>query len=194
MYSHFVPIQPEGDRKVWKPIPTGGWLPATMDEFTDPEAEFVSQNIDLESYEQFSQLQSVVSMVKTGPKQGYFLSNVTIGEGLTRVWRNWLLERVECPASETLSEEEHRKKLLWSSIHEHTGLRLRVNERHEVAAPVLRARDEDENLGYTLHYEGMSSLSEKGRVMQMLMRCRTGDKNVPDASCDRAVVGAGGEA
>lgn len=160
MYSHFVPRQPEGDRKVWKPIPTGGWLPATMDEFIDPQAEFVSQNIDLESYEQFSQLQSVVSMVKTGPRQGYFLSNVTIGEGLTRVWRNWLLERAECPTSETLSEEEQRKKLLWSSIHEHTGLRLRVNERHEVAAPILRFRDEDENLGYTLHYEGMSSESD----------------------------------
>jgi hypothetical protein len=146
MYSHFRPIPPEGDRKIWKPIP-----PA-IDQHIQGKEEYVSQDIDLESYEFFAQLQSVVSMVKVGPRAGYFSSNITIDEGLTRVWRNWLLDRVEAHA---MSGEEEKKKLLWSSVHEHTGLRLNVEEINRGHGPVLRSRNDDENVGYQLQYEGM---------------------------------------
>ncbi len=118
----------------------------------------MSQDVYLESHELFSQLQSVVKVVKVGPKKDLYLSSVTIGEGLTRVWRDWLAERAEnlrmIKAPEEESDEEYRKRLLWSSLDEHIGLRLRVNPREDVPAPVLLQSDEDPNVGYTLQYEG----------------------------------------
>lgn len=157
LYSHFRPIQPEGDRKVWTPRPTGGWLQATLDQVTgQKEGELVSQNVDLESYELFCQLQSVVNVVKPGPN-GYFTSSTKISEGLMRVWRDWLAERslnMSSTGSTQESSEEHNKRLLWSSVKEDIGIRLRVIERDDLRPPLLRGRDEDPNVGYTLQYEG----------------------------------------
>jgi hypothetical protein len=134
-----------------------------MNEFMDGTEEYVSQNIDLESHEYFSQLQSVVHVVKVGPRKDLFLSRVTVGEGITRIWRDWLSERTKQLSPKTSvecdSEAEYKKRLLWSSIHEHFGICLRVNERKDVAAPILRSMDEDENVGYTLQYESASSRS-----------------------------------
>lgn len=162
LYCHFRPIQPEGDRKVWRPRPSGGWQAAPIREVRDIEEEYVCQDVYLESHELFSQLQSVVNVVKVGPKKDLFLSCVTIGEGLTRVWRDWLAERAEnlrlikSPLEE--SGNEYRKRLLWSSLDEHIGLRLRVIPREDVRAPVLLQSDEDPNVGYTLKYEGELAL------------------------------------
>jgi len=156
LYSHFRPIQPDGDRRVWRPHPAGGWLPAIFNDFELLDEKYVTQNIDLESHELFSQLQSVVNIVKVGPRKGTFLSSVTIGEGLTRIWRDWLAERASIEtgvADGKEGDEEYGKRLLWSSLDEHIGLRLRVNEREDVSAPVIRARYEDPNVGYTLQYE-----------------------------------------
>lgn len=120
------------------------------------------QNVYLESHELFSHLQSVVNVVKVGPKKDLFLSCVTVGEGLTRVWRDWLAERAEnlrlikSPLEE--SGNEYRKRLLWSSLDEHIGLRLRVIPREDVRAPILLQSDEDPNVGYTLQYEGELTL------------------------------------
>lgn len=152
MYSHFRPIQPEGDRKVWTPRPTGGWLQANLNEIVSQKEGLVCQDIDLESYELFCQLQSVVNVVRPGPKTGYFSSSTKISEGLMRVWRDWLAERSQKISS--TSNEEHDKRLLWSSVKEDIGIRLRVVERTEIRPPLLRGRgDEDPNVGYTLQYE-----------------------------------------
>jgi len=80
---------------------------------------------------------------------------------LTRIWRDWLAERAKrlCSSSEDGAEaddEEYSKRLQWSSLDEHIGLRLRVIERDDIPAPIIRARYEDPNVGYTLQYEGMS--------------------------------------
>jgi hypothetical protein len=103
-------------------------------------------------------LQSVVNVVKTGPKKDLFLSCVTIGEGLVRVWRDWLKERAEGVAKRKGEEEEIEKRLLWSDTQRHVGLRLRVNERQDERVPVFVSRDEDPNVGYMLQYEGMCRL------------------------------------
>ncbi|KAE8447043.1 hypothetical protein EG329_011178 [Mollisiaceae sp. DMI_Dod_QoI] len=157
LYAHFRPVQPEGDRRVWTPRAAGGWLPATLDQIMSHKEGFVCQNVDLESYELFSQLQSVVNVVKPGPKNGYFSSSTKISEGLMRVWRDWLSERSQKLASASFSQaestEEHNKRLLWSSVREDIGLRLRVIERQDLRPPLLRGRDEDPNVGYTLQYE-----------------------------------------
>lgn len=99
-------------------------------------------------------MQSVVNVVKTGPTKDLFLSCVTVGEGLVRVWRDWLKERAEGVAKRKGEEEEEiEKRLLWSDTQKHVGLRLRVNGRQDERVPVLVSRDEDPNVGYTLQYE-----------------------------------------
>jgi hypothetical protein len=122
----------------------------------------VCQDVYLESHELFSQLQSMVNVVKVGPKKDLFLSCVTIGEGLTRVWRDWLAERAEnlrlIKSSQEESANEYRKRLLWSSLDEHIRLRLRLIPREDVRAPILLKSDEDPNVGYTLQYEGKLTL------------------------------------
>ncbi|KAG4439942.1 hypothetical protein IFR05_004568 [Cadophora sp. M221] len=157
LYSHFRPIQPEGDRKVWAVHPISGWHATTLDAFRENTGGMVSQNVDLESYEQFSQLQSVVNMVKVGPRKGLFQSCVTIGEGLTRVWRDWLGEQLKrhgsCSDTQLESEDDSKARLLWSSVDQHTGLRLRVAERKESTAGTTRQYTDDENVSYTLQYE-----------------------------------------
>jgi hypothetical protein len=194
MYSHFRPVPPKGDHKTWKTIPTSGVLPTTMNEFIFGEKKYVSQDIDLEPYELFSQLQSIVSMVKVGPREGYFLSNVTIGEGLTRVWRNWLIERAECSTTKYCPEAEHKKRLLWASIREHIGLRFCIAQKTDVAGPILKSRDDDENVGYTLQYEGLSSiLFFKKKIQGMLTECRTGGQNITNSSLHGAGTRRGSE-
>ncbi len=143
LYSHFRPARPLGTHREY-------------------DGELVSHNIDLESYELFSQLQSDVSMVKVGTRNGFFLNCITIAEGLTRVWRNWLGEQAKksLPSNSTQQEstEDYKKRLLWSSLSEHTGLRLRVEERKDIPAPVIQRRSgEEENVSYTLFYEGLST-------------------------------------
>ncbi|KAH9219247.1 hypothetical protein DL95DRAFT_423021 [Leptodontidium sp. 2 PMI_412] len=157
LYSHFRPVQPEGDRKVWAVHPISGWHATTLDAFRENTGGLVSQNVDLESYEQFSQLQSVVNLVKVGPKKGLFQSCVTIGEGLTRVWRNWLGEQVKrnesSNDSQLESEDDSKTRLLWSSMDQHTGLRLHVTEGKEFTVGPTRRNGDDENVSYTLQYE-----------------------------------------
>jgi hypothetical protein len=173
LYCHFRPTPPEGDRKVWRPRAAGGWswapissLPPNQNNYNIKEEgegedrekreELVSQDIYLESHELFSQLMSVVNVVRTGPKKDLFLSCVTVGEGLMRVWRDWLAERAaEGREGEGKWEGGAEKRLLWSSVDRHVGLRLRVLEREDMGrVPILVSRDEDPNVGYTLQYEG----------------------------------------
>ncbi|PMD24546.1 hypothetical protein NA56DRAFT_745949 [Hyaloscypha hepaticicola] len=162
LYTHYKPTPPEGDRKVWRPRPAGGWSWVPISDVLgngEEGAELVSQDIYLESHELFSQLMSVVNVVKTGPKKDLFLSCVTVGEGLVRVWRDWLAARAEDFREGRDGEgREDGKGLLWSSVDRHVGLRLKVLEREDMVrdrGPVLVSRDEDPNVGYTLQYEDL---------------------------------------
>ena len=94
----------------------------------------VSQDIYLESHELFSQLMSVVNVVKTGPKKDLFLSCVTVGEGWFGFggigWLNVL--RISGVQRKDGDGGEDGKGLLWSSVDKHVGLRLRVLEREDM--------------------------------------------------------------
>lgn len=146
MYTHYKPAQPEGNRKVWRVTATGLVVPSTFEQLGERKEEFVCQNIELESHEFFSQLQSTASLVKSGRK-------ISIHEGLTRVWRDWLLECAALPASKLATEEERKKRMLWSSTHQHVGFQFGVSERKDVV-PGLRLNPMEENINYMLHYEG----------------------------------------
>ncbi|KAH7379766.1 hypothetical protein BKA64DRAFT_698099 [Cadophora sp. MPI-SDFR-AT-0126] len=152
LYSHFRPIQPEGDRKVWAVHPISGWRATTLDVFREHSEGLVSQNVDLESYEQFSQLQSQVSVVKVGPRQGIFQGCITVSEGLTRVWRDWLGSQAKINGSSKAAQlESQDERLLWSAMNQHSGLRLNVIESKDPSS--TRRNADDEDVSYILQYE-----------------------------------------
>ena len=119
----------------------------------------------------FSQLCTIANLVKFGPKRGLYLSRVNVGEGILRVWRDWLAERAKAGDSEGDESE-----VLWADSKKTVGLRLRVVEREAVdAGPPLRT-GEDPNVSYTLFHEGMFCPLRKLKVTEADGN-RIGDQN-----------------
>lgn len=180
-------MQPEEDRKARRPQPAGGWAPGPSNSLIEREAEFVCQNIHLESHELFSQLCVITNLVKVGPKRGLFKSCVTIGEGIIRIFRPWLADRANILTStfarnsKQAEEEEREKKLLWADAGKHVGLRIKVVERENMNGPVLVRRDEDAPVSYTLQYEGELPIP-KPIEGSSADDCRTHDKDNTTAS------------
>ncbi|PVH73475.1 hypothetical protein DL98DRAFT_519892 [Cadophora sp. DSE1049] len=157
LYSHFLPLKPDSDRRIVRSHPAGGSF-SIPNGLVDQHDQFVCQNIHLESHELFSQLQTITSLVKVGPKRGLFLSSVNIGDSILRIWREWLAERARdgLPGtngeSSTETARQRGERLRWADNSETVGLRLRVVEREE-DTPVLVRKDEDPAVSYTLQYE-----------------------------------------
>ncbi|KAH6716609.1 hypothetical protein BKA61DRAFT_600076 [Leptodontidium sp. MPI-SDFR-AT-0119] len=156
LYSHFLPLKPDSDRRIVRSHPAGGSF-SIPNGLVDQHDRFVCQNIHLESHELFSQLQIITSLVKIGPKRGLFLSSVNIGDSIMRIWREWLADRARhgCSRDGESSKETNKERadrLRWADNNETVGLRLRVVEREE-ATPVLVRKDEDPPVSYTLQYE-----------------------------------------
>lgn len=156
LYSHFRPVQPE-ERMVWTRNAAGGVRPGLSPK---SEEELVSHNLDLESHELFSQLCTITNIVKVGPKRGLFLSCVNLGEGVIRVFRDWLSDRADANERHIDTPEEREKRLLWADTEKHVGLRLKVLEREEFPAPILFRHDEEATVFYKLQYEGMLKFCE----------------------------------
>jgi len=145
LYSHFKPIESERDRRPKRRHPAGD-VPGRPDSTTilagsnsdQPiqDFEIPSQNISLESHELFTQLCTITNLVKLGPKPGLFMSCVTIGEGVIRVWRDWLAEWAVPPSSKTAASqkvvkeakivENQRERMLWLDNGKNVGISLRV--------------------------------------------------------------------
>jgi hypothetical protein len=161
LYSHFRPLLPEEDREIRL---RRRWGLDPSNSLSEKQTEYVSQDIRLESHELFSQLCTITNMVKVGPKRGLFFSCVNIGDGVIRVWRDWLTEQcaslAKCrgfgPGSNTMEgeDQQYSKPLLWSDIGRHVGLRFRVLEGEDVPTPTLVGPNEDTPVSYTLQYEG----------------------------------------
>ncbi|KAL2061502.1 hypothetical protein VTL71DRAFT_6879 [Oculimacula yallundae] len=159
LYSHFLPLKPSSDRTRVRSHPAGG-LFSIPNGLVDDHEKFVCQNIHLDSLELFSQLQTITSLVKVGPKRGLFLSSVNIGDSVLRIWREWLGVRAKVEKGLELGDEGESgagakssgERLLWADNHKVVGLKLRVIEREE-DAPVLVRKDEDPPVSYTLQYE-----------------------------------------
>ncbi|KAM0124338.1 hypothetical protein ACHAP3_010417 [Botrytis cinerea] len=146
LYSHFRPLQPEERiRHV-----AGSTRPTHLPESED---RLVSQIIDLESHELFSQLCTITNIVKVGPKRGLLLSCVNVGEGVIRVFRDWMSDRVEANERHIDNPEECNKRLLWSDTEKHVGLKFKVSKWEEAPAPILLPRDEEAPVFYKLQCE-----------------------------------------
>lgn len=122
----------------------------------EKEDQLVSQDIHLESHELFSQLCTRANLVKSSPQRGLFHSCVSVGEGILRVWRDWLAEQAKL--SETGDKLVVGKgDVLWADSKRTVGLRVKVQEREALPiGPPLRA-GEERDVSYTLYYEGMFS-------------------------------------
>jgi len=126
--------------------------------------------VSLESHELFSQLCTIANLVKAVPNVGFLLNCITIGEGVIRIWRDWLAERAILPhpkcksslgtpsmsaASEASSFDE-RERILWLDNGYNVGIRLRVIEREDLGTPILMRLDEDPHVAYSIEFEGRS--------------------------------------
>lgn len=150
LYSNFRPLKPATEQKPPRPHPAGGPAPAlpVSNARVDRHSDFVCQNVNLDTYELFSQLCTAVNLVKTGPKRGLFKSSTKISDGTARVWRKWLAEQAA----------NDKPDILWADIYSTIGLKMRVLERSDlpVAMPQMRSRnDEDPAVGYTLVLEAL---------------------------------------
>lgn len=164
-YTSFRPLQPEADRlprRPGPPLPTStntNASVATSAQDTSGEAGLVTQDIHLESHELFSQLCTITNLVKVGPKRGLFLSCVSVGEGILRIWRDWLAATAQAQACTfqlgsapiTQTGEKDQGAMLWADKGENVGLRMNI-ERLEA---VPGRAGEDEAVSYRVGYEGM---------------------------------------
>ena len=118
-------------------------------------------DVYLESKERFSQLCTVASLIKVGPKRGLFLSISNITDKWIRVFRSWLETQAARPADNPghAPRLEDDESILWTTQAKDVGLRFRVVEKDNPHAPVFVNADEDPPASYVLHYEGKHNLS-----------------------------------
>ncbi|KAH8648746.1 hypothetical protein BGZ60DRAFT_390273 [Tricladium varicosporioides] len=156
LYSYFRPLKPDEHRRVLRQHPAGGWPALPPMGFVNKHEQLVCQDVHLDSHELFSQLVTTTNLVKLGPKPGVFMSSVTIGEGLTRVWRNWLADRTCCDTTPVEPDIERQRKTLWADSTNRVGLKMNVVERTDIPQPIMLRRDEDPPVSYTLQYEELA--------------------------------------
>lgn len=170
LYSHFRPQEADRPQRI-RPRHPAGDVPghpntsSAQDHFDLPQIP--SQDVHLDSFERFSQLVTVANIVKKGPRAGLFLSCVTVGEGVIRVFRDWLAEHavsskdVDCSKAvdnnedtDLSTETQNDDRVLWLDDDKNIGVKLRVIKRDEPGGPILQRHDEDPAVSYTLKYEG----------------------------------------
>jgi hypothetical protein len=173
LYSKFRPQEVDSERKPRRLRHPAGDIPGTSNTNSSQDLldlpSVPSQTISLESHELFSQLCTNTILVKVGPKRGLFLSAVTVGEGVIRVFRRWLAEHATSPDSrpstpllrpavsntEGIIGNDAKKRMLWVDNKTNVGVRFKVVDREDLGStPVLLRTDEDAPVTYTLEFEG----------------------------------------
>ena len=128
--------------------------------------------------------------MKAVPNVGFLLSCITIGEGVIRIWRDWLAERAILPRSKGISSLgtssrsvapkaasfEDREQILWLDNGCNVGIRLRVIEREDLGTPILMRLDEDAHVAYSIEYEGRLPDSAETLYLRLIIS-RTRNKN-----------------
>jgi hypothetical protein len=78
-----------------------------------------------------------------------------VGEGILRVWRDWLAERAERAQCGETKQGDLSTEILWADSKKTVGLRVTVVEReaHPVGPPYRVGEERD--VSYCLFYEGI---------------------------------------
>ncbi|CAL5869746.1 uncharacterized protein PFLUO_LOCUS3976 [Penicillium psychrofluorescens] len=124
----------------------------------------VTRAVNLEGYEDFSQLCVVVNLVQVMPGTTLLRSAHTIEDGFIRLWREWLKRQGErWKAAARVAEEEGPEaarilrdadETFWVDRNKTVGLKMRVREKEwNSAFPVLMHRDEESTVGYEVDLE-----------------------------------------
>ncbi|KAH7353256.1 F-box domain-containing protein [Plectosphaerella cucumerina] len=129
-----------------------------------PDDAWATQEVALDEGELFSQLCASVAMVRSGPRRGLYRSHSGVGDGVVRVWRDWLATRATAAAAAAAASAETETNgsseedgILWADYRKNLGVRFGVTRGGEHAPPA-RAGDEPA-VEYTLHYRGMFLLA-----------------------------------
>lgn len=169
LYSRFRPERPDLETKPSRLNLAGGAgsqayidSPSPQELSEDKATLFVTHNINLDSHELFSQLCTVTNLVKVGPRRGVFLSVVNVGDGVMRIWRDWLAKHKEKPskageadAGETEVNQLQKDRMLWTDSKKNVGLKVRIRERRwRRDTPVLVPLDDESPISYTIDLEG----------------------------------------
>ncbi|KAI1813184.1 hypothetical protein GGS20DRAFT_577786 [Poronia punctata] len=152
LYSRFKLFYGEENRR-----PRARWPTARVVEGKEaPLMDLPSYDIYLEAGEAFTQLCAVTNLLKIGPIRGLFLSIISIGDGVIRVWRDWLREQAAKPAGEQQRRGPIRLDdpcILWTDVSKNVGVRFRVLPKEDGQTPILVGPDDEPAESYTLEYK-----------------------------------------
>ncbi|PYH90216.1 F-box domain protein [Aspergillus ellipticus CBS 707.79] len=130
-------------------------VPLTDDEDESiPGDLVVTRPINLEDFEDFSQLCVVVNIVKVMPGTNLLLSAHTVEDGVIRLFRDWLRDE-EKRLREFKPEGAGKSPMLWVDPNKSVGLKVRVRGKKFLnqRIPVLVHRDEEQFTSYELDIE-----------------------------------------
>ncbi|KAJ0415630.1 hypothetical protein BJY00DRAFT_254904 [Aspergillus carlsbadensis] len=122
-------------------------------ESSSEESPALKRPVNLEGFEEFSQLCVVVNVVKALPGTTHLLSAVNVEDGVIRLFRGWLKNQAN-----DLQNSPHQHGTLWVTQSKNVGLKFRVREvtRLDSSLPVLIHRDEESFLSYEIVIDGMT--------------------------------------
>lgn len=130
---------------------------------TESEPELIGETVSLDAHELFTQLCTVVHMVKMARK-GIFDQLVEVSDGVIRVRRDWLKDQVDKGSQNKYDEIDDPAKderILWVNKGDHiVGVRCAIREKKwRRDNPILVASDEEVAVSYYVEFQGKLSLS-----------------------------------
>ncbi|KAK3688262.1 hypothetical protein B0T22DRAFT_148928 [Podospora appendiculata] len=193
VYAHFRPVAQEENRRARlryprRPQPQSETSGTQGDDGT-PQThteQRLSLDIYLDDNEPFSQLCTATSLVKVGPKPGWFLSHLNMTDDVIRVWRGWLAAQASGHLTPTESEQESTKEaILWADSAHNVGLRFHVTEKEaEISArPILVAQGEDLAVAYKLEYDELLV-----RGSQLLLMTEKSEEQREENTSGKAII------
>ncbi|KAH8691438.1 F-box domain protein [Talaromyces proteolyticus] len=120
------------------------------------EIRFFKKQISLDEFESFSQLCTMVNLVKVANNSTRLLSALNVEEGVIRIYKDWLREQSKRDHINTDDSNlpDDDEGILWVDTAKNVGLKVRVKERRwNREAPILIHRDEELATTYEVEIE-----------------------------------------
>jgi hypothetical protein len=132
----------------------------------------VTHIFNLDADELFGQFCAYASLVRLGPRRGVFLSNVHIvrsGQGVMRVWKQWLQDRARDLWQQEREESHQRygppaqlcpatgadKNIMWTDYRKNVGLRVAVRDQEGRCYGADTCELDDTPVSFAIEIEGM---------------------------------------
>ena len=113
-----------------------------------------SVEVYLDGDESFAQLCATTNLVRLSARPGLFRGHVNVGDGVVRVWREWLVEQAQAQAQAQGQPLEGDAGVLWADAAHDVGVRFRVAEQDvRDQHPVLVGSGEQLPAAYRLEFD-----------------------------------------